>query len=59
MTKKKEEKVEENTIPDLEDLKLPEYAPMDDIWVLMLLSLLFWQPDKPEKVINIYMDGDK
>lgn len=50
MTKKKEETVKlADTVPE----------PMDSLWALMLLSLLFWQPDKPEKVINIYMDGDK
>jgi hypothetical protein len=30
----------------------------DELWVLMLISLLFWEPPKEPKVINIYMGDD-
>lgn len=49
---KKEEKKETIEIPTIES------EPFDDLWALMLLSLLFWQPIKPDKIINIYMGDD-
>lgn len=30
----------------------------DSLWAVMLLSLLFWEPPKEPKVINIYMGDD-
>lgn len=31
----------------------------DDLWLLMLLGLIFMQPPKPEKpIINIYIGGE-
>lgn len=45
MTKKKKEE------PAKDEL-------FDDLWVLLLLELLFMEPKKPDKVINIYM-GDE
>ena len=49
MAKKKEETVKlVDTVPES----------MDSLWALIILSALFWQPNKPEKVINIYM-GDE
>lgn len=45
MTKKKKE---ESTKDEL----------FDDLWILLLLELLFMGPKKPEKVINIYMGDD-
>lgn len=45
MTKKKKE---ESTKDEL----------FDDLWILLLLELLFMDPKKPEKVINIYMGDD-
>lgn len=38
--------------------KKEEENSLDFIWVLMLLSLLFYEPPKQPKVINIYM-GDE
>lgn len=47
-------------IKDEEKIELPNFTPepMDSLWVLMIIALLFWQPTKPDKVINIYM-GDE
>lgn len=56
MTKKKEEKIEKEEIIKLADT-IPD--PMDSLWALLLLSLLFWQPAKSDKVINIYMGDDE
>ena len=49
---KKEEKEKKVKLANVE----PE--PFDGLWVLMMLSLLFCQPIKPDKVINIYMGDD-
>ena len=29
------------------------------IWALLIIALSLMQPQKQDKVINIYMDGDK
>ena len=52
---KKETKKKEKNIVELSNTP-PE--PIDSLWALIILSSLFWQPNKPEKVINIYM-GDE
>lgn len=40
------------------EVKENEEKPFDSVWALMLLSLLFWEPPKEQKVINIYMGDD-
>ena len=30
----------------------------DDLWIFLLFLMIFWQPAKPQKTINIYM-GDE
>lgn len=29
----------------------------DNMWILMLLLLILWQPEKKESTINIYIGG--
>lgn len=40
------------------EAKENEEKPFDGLWVAMLLPLLFWEPPKETKVINIYMGDD-
>jgi hypothetical protein len=40
------------------EVKENEEKPFDILLVVMLLSLLFWEPPKESKVINIYMGDD-
>lgn len=40
------------------EVKESEENPFDSLWAVMLLSLLFWEPPKETKVINIYMGDD-
>lgn len=53
----------DETMEEIKDEETVELAnvvpePMDSLWALMMIALLFWQPAKPDKVINIYM-GDE
>lgn len=47
MTKEEKEEIKEN-----------KYE-FDDFWILLLLPLIFYNPPKPTKVINIYMGDDE
>lgn len=32
---------------------------LDSLWAILIISLLFWEPPKEKKAINIYMGDDK
>ena len=48
----------DKTIEEYREETIPTVEPFDDLWALMILALIF-TPNKPDKIVNIYLGDDK